>query len=473
MYIVTMSNKTGDGAWLPTLEGSDAPRYQAIVTALKEDISSGQLGPGDRIPTQRALAKRLGMALGTVTRAYAEAERHGLIRSRGARGTFIAGPDGQRDEGTLGIPDPASSVIEMSIDLPLHGEDPDLGPVLHDIARRNNTAELLRYHAVAGTPRHREAGVAWAARFGVETSANRVVVCAGTQHALTVSLMSVAAPGDTVLCSELTYPGMKSVASHLHLRLQGVASDERGILPQAVEEACRSTTVKGLYCNPSFHNPTTVQLDLKRRQQLAKLAQKYDFSILEDDVHRLLSDNPPTPIASLAPDHTFFIASLSKALTAGLRVAFLVPPAEQYEAVSQAVWATVWMVSSLPIEVAATWIEDGTADNVVRRKRDEAGERQRVCRNALGNASYSAQPHGYYVWLQLPEPWSSTGYALEARQRGVAITSSEPFSVGSIASPAAVRICLAAAETRKSMLVGLDILAKLLDSSPGGSAPFY
>ena len=459
--------------WVPSLQDSGLPRYQAIVVAMKEDISSGELEPGDRIPTQRALAKTLGVALGTVTRAYAEAERHGLIRSRGARGTFIAGADGQRDEGTLGIPDPTSSVIEMSVDLPLHGEDPDLAPVLRDIAKRNNSGELLRYHAVAGTARHRDAGVAWAARFGVETSSDRVVVCAGTQHALTVSLMAVAGPGDTVLCGELTYPGMKSIASHLHLKLQGIGSDDRGIIPRAVEKACQSSSVRALYCNPSFHNPTTAQLDLRRRQQLAKLAKKYGFAILEDDVHRLLSDNPATPLANLAPDHTFFIASFSKAVTAGLRVAFLVAPEQHYDAISQAVWATVWMVPSLPVEVAATWIEDGTAENVVRRKRAEAGERQQLCRDLLRNASFSAQPTGYYVWLDLPKPWSSTGYALEARQRGVAITSSEPFLVGSVDPPAAVRVCLAAPDTRKSVQVGLEVLAKLLESKPGSGAPCF
>ena len=467
-----MTKKTAK-TWEPNLEASDAPRYQAIVTAMKEDISSGELEPGDRIPTQRALAKSLGVAIGTVTRAYAEAERHGLIQSRGARGTFIAGADGRRDEAALAIPDPTSSIIEMSVDLPLHGEDPDLAPVLRDIAKRNNSGDLLRYHAVAGTSRHRDAGVAWASRFGVEISSGHIVVCAGTQHALTVSLMAVAEPGDTVLCNALTYPGMKSVASHLHLELRGVESDEKGILPRAVENACQSSSVRALYCNPSFHNPTTAQLDLKRRQQLAKLAKKYDFAILEDDVHRLLSDKPETPIANLAPDHTFFIASFSKAVAAGLRVAFLVPPAQLYDAVSQAVWATVWMVPSLPIEVAGTWIENGTADTVVERKRDEAGARQQLCEDVLKNASYAAQPNGYYVWLHLPEPWSSTGFTLEARQRGVAITSSEPFLVGSIDPPTAVRVCLAAPDTRKSVQVGLEVLAKLLDTNPGSRAPFF
>ena len=463
--------KITENPWLPKLENSDGPRYQAIVTAMKEDITSGLLAPGDRMPTQRALAKDLGVALGTITRAYAEAERRGLIKSRGAGGTFIAGADVERDAGTLASPEPTASVIEMSIDLPLHCEDPDLGPVLNDIARRNNSSELLRYHAVAGTLRHRQAGVTWAARYGLETSADRVVVCAGTQHALTVSLMSLSSPGDVVLCSQLTYPGMKSVASHLHLKLQSVESDDRGMLPKSIEKACRSSNVRALYCNPSFHNPTTMQMDLPRRQQIAKLAKKYDFAILEDDVHRLLSDDPPAPMASLAPDHVFHIASFSKAVSAGLRVAFLVPPEKDHESVSQAVWATVWMVPSLPVEVAATWIEDGTADTVVQRKRKEAGERQRMYRKVFGNANYSAQPNGYYVWLSLPEPWTSNGYALEAHQRGVSITSAEPFLVEPNLSPACVRVCLAAAETRKLMLAGLDVLAKLLNSSPGRSAP--
>ena len=456
-YFAIMTKRPPPAAWAPQLD-PEIPRYQAIVEALKRDIGSGDLEPGTRLPTQRELAVSLSVALGTVTRAYAEAERRGLVRMRGARGTFV---------GPLEIPDPESAVIEMGVDLPIHCEDPALSPTLHDLAKRADLNGLLRYHPVGGISRHREAGVEWTKRFGIETSPDRIVVCAGTQHALTVSLMSMAEPNDLILTDELTYAGMRSVANHLHLRLAGVKMDRRGMLPSEVESICRKQRVRALYCIPSFHNPTTRQLSLRRRQAIASLAMKYDFAILEDDVHRLVSDTPPPPIGVFAPDQTYYIASFSKAVTAGLRVAFLVPPGSECEAISQAVWASIWMVPPLTAEIAATWIFDGTADDVLRRKRREAQQRQTVCRRILANSEYEFQSSGYYIWLHLPAPWTSAEFALEARKRGVAVTPAQPFLVDQTPAPAAVRICLAAPESRSSMERGLTILASLLAKEPG------
>jgi DNA-binding transcriptional MocR family regulator len=252
------------------------------------------------------------------------------------------------------------------------------------------------------------------------------------------------------------------------VRLQGIAEDRdgTGISPAAIEAACKRHRVRALYCVPSFHNPTTAQLGVEKRRELARLAAKHDFHVLEDDVHRLLSAAPPAPVATLARDRTFYVASFSKAVVAGLRVAFLVPPPSLVARATEAVWATVWTVPGLTVEVAATWIEDGTADEVVSRKRREAGERQKLRARVLAGARHDAQPNGYYTWLHLPAPWTSVEFALEARERGVAVTPSTAFLVGQIPAPAAVRVCVGAPETRADVERGLRILRELLASGP-------
>src|ERR1700754_3596030 len=76
-------------SWTPNLERQAGPRYVAIADVLANDIASGRLKAGDRLPTHRELAWKLGVTVGTVTRAYAEAERRGLISGEVGRGTFI------------------------------------------------------------------------------------------------------------------------------------------------------------------------------------------------------------------------------------------------------------------------------------------------------------------------------------------------------------------------------------------------
>ncbi|MFP2906993.1 GntR family transcriptional regulator [Pyxidicoccus sp. 3LFB2] len=76
-------------SWTPQLRGRDGPLYRVIADALAADIDEGRLAPGTRLPTHRELAETVGVTVGTVTRAYAEAERRGLIGGEVGRGTFV------------------------------------------------------------------------------------------------------------------------------------------------------------------------------------------------------------------------------------------------------------------------------------------------------------------------------------------------------------------------------------------------
>ncbi len=75
--------------WIPDLTSHRGPRYLAIADALAFDIRASRLSPGDRLSTHRELAYQLGVTVGTVTRAYGEAERRGLIGGEVGRGTFV------------------------------------------------------------------------------------------------------------------------------------------------------------------------------------------------------------------------------------------------------------------------------------------------------------------------------------------------------------------------------------------------
>ncbi|HZF36691.1 MAG TPA: winged helix-turn-helix domain-containing protein, partial [Candidatus Angelobacter sp.] len=81
--------------WQPDLNSVSGPRYLAIVDALAFDLDNGKLRAGDRLPTHRDLAYRLGVTVGTVTRAYSEAERRGLIKGEVGRGTYIRDRSGR------------------------------------------------------------------------------------------------------------------------------------------------------------------------------------------------------------------------------------------------------------------------------------------------------------------------------------------------------------------------------------------
>ncbi|MCC6849809.1 MAG: PLP-dependent aminotransferase family protein [Deltaproteobacteria bacterium] len=454
--------------WNPELRDGGRPRYVALADALAADIAGGRLAAGDRLPTHRALADALGIAIGTVTRGYAEAERRGLVRGEVGRGTFVgpaplgaaAAAHGER----------ASGVIDLSLNVPVAGIAPDLAGALRALAKRAGVDDLLRYQPHAGATRHRAAGAAWAARYGVEAAPEQVLVCAGAQHAMLTIFAARAKPGDRVLTEDLTYPGMKALAGLLHLSLEGVAMDAEGLRPDALADALARSGARFLYCMPTIHNPTGTVLTAARRRAISALARAHDLTIIEDDAHRFLVSDAPPPFARLAPERTYHIAGTSKAIAGGLRVAFVTAPRHAVEQVERSIWATTWMAAPLTAEIAATWIEDGTADRVAAAQRREAAARQALARTALGDLVAGTHPQALHLWLELPEPWRGETFARAARERGVAIAPAEVFAAGRGAAPHAVRLGLGGARDRPELERALAVVRDTL-AGHGGASP--
>ncbi len=406
----------------------------------------------------------MGVTVGTVTRAYGEAARRGLVSGEVGRGTFLRGSPVE--------PQPAANVsgaVDLSINHPPPGgiETKQLvAETLTAIAARPDLDKLLVYPPDGGLPEHRAAGAAWIASAGLPASAETVVVSSGIQHGLTAVLAALLAPGDLLVSEALTYPGMKALAALLHLRLQGLAMDEQGLRPDAFESACRAGAVKALYCVPTLHNPTTAVMPEARRREIAALARAHGVTLIEDDVHGPLHPSPPAPLSAFAPELSFYLRGTGKCLLPGLRIGFILAPPARVARLCAAVRTTTWMAAPLMAEVVATWIRNGMAERVVARQRVEAAARQTLAARLLAGQRISAQAQGYHLWLHLPEPWRSDSFTEQAARRGVRVTASQTFLIGRGHPPPAVRVCLGAARDQAHLERALGVLADLLDGPP-------
>jgi DNA-binding transcriptional MocR family regulator len=366
--------------------------------------------------------------------------------------------------------------VNLGMTWPMDALNPDLSAAIRKLSRRADLAELLAYQPNAGMPRHRRAGAHWIASHGHEVAPESVLVCGGAQHAMTVVFSTLARPGDTVLTEELTYPGARAVVELLGLKAVGVAMDDEGLLPDALDAACRKRRPKLLYCVPSIHNPTTATQSTERREAIVRVAREHGIALVEDAIHhRLLAPSSAPPLlASLAPERTYLIASPSKVVAGGLRVAFLSAPRHAVEELAHGLWATTWMVPPLAAEIMSTWIEDGTADETVARKRAEATARNVLLRDAVAGTQgvLHASPSGYHAWLDLPPAWPDASvFVAQAHRRGVALTDSGAFHVGGGVPPAAIRVSLSAPASRGTLADGLDKLAGALMARPGLERP--
>ncbi len=250
----------------------------------------------------------------------------------------------------------------------------------------------------------------------------------------------------------------------LGLRIRGVALDEEGIRPDALEEACHDGLPAALYCVPTLQNPTCGVMSEERRRQIAEVARRHDLLVVEDHVHAHMVEDEPPPLTVFAPERTIHMSTISKSVTFGLRTGFLLAPDDLVERIRAGVRSTIWMPPPLMAEVTTRWLSDGTADRIAAMKREELQARTAILREVLGDRyDLNGTDSSIHFWLHLPEPWRSDECVAQARQRGVLVAGAEAFAVGRRDVPHAVRVCIARVPRREDVRRGLEILGEVLE----------
>jgi DNA-binding transcriptional MocR family regulator len=330
-------------------------------------------------------------------------------------------------------------------------------------------SRLLRYGPAEGTAEDREAAARFLAQ-RLEVDPARVVVCCGTQQGLLAALATCAGPEDVVLTEALTYPGFRGLAGMLRVRLHGVAHDREGLLPDALDEACRRLRPRALFCVPTLQNPTAAVMGAARRAEIAAVAERHGLPVLEDDIYGSLPIDAPPPLATLAPDRVTYLHGFSKQLAPGLRVGYLVAPdVATAERMAAQVRVTTWMAPPLAVAVATRWIQDGTADRVLTGMRRELEARMALVREILPAEGLQAPPISPHAWMSLAPDWSSAAFVARLRERGVAVVGAETFAVGS--APPGVRLCIGGPADLDTLRRGLSVIADTLRDGPAPAAP--
>ncbi|GGC47977.1 aminotransferase-like domain-containing protein [Chelatococcus reniformis] len=450
--------------WTPDLARSNKPRYLAIADLIAEDIANGRLAVGDRLPPQRALAKRLAVDFTTVARGYVEAQKRGLVESHVGQGTFVKAPARAPVSAKPGRLLP----VDLTMNLPPEPDDAALVERMREgLAEVGaDLVSLLRYQGFGGSPADKDAASAWLGRRALVPAQERIFVTPGAHPALVGILSTLARPGDTVLSEGITYPGARAIAAQLGLKLVGLPMDADGIDPDAFADACRTARPKALYLNPTLQNPTTLTIPEARRSAIAAVARRFGCPIVEDDAYGFIPAHGPPPFAAIAPDLTWHVAGLSKCIGAGLRAAYVVAPdARSGWPFAAALRATNVMASPLTAALATRWIEDGTADTILRFIRTESMARQALATELLPAGSYRADPLSFNLWVELPTPWTRSAFVGHLGSTRIGVVASDAFTVGGQPQEA-VRVCLGGPSCRAEIRSALEFMAHALAGQP-------
>ncbi len=228
--------------------------------------------------------------------------------------------------------------------------------------------------------------------------------------------------------------------------------------------AYKNEGIKGLYVMPDLHNPTNHTMSEDCRRMIARKAKDLDLLILEDGINSLLLEQPPRPIAALAPEQTIYILSLSKTILPALRLAYLHVPSRCAEPLHNALYHLNLSQSSLLLELSSRLIVSGKLDCLFETRRKSILARNHLVDEIFPKDTAIGGAECLSRWLLLPPELTGAKFERLAKEKGVSVYGSERFAVGKEAPVAAVRLAICAPQTIEELERGLCILKEILDS---------
>lgn len=420
------------------------PIYRQIVEQVRDQIVSGVLPAGFRLPPVRQIAAQQGLTRLTVHSAYAELQAQGLVEAQVGRGTFVApgaiGHEGNPDRvssrsewmkggliaGLLRA-DASRDMISFAQAFPAPEALPvrELERAMRAVLKGSNA---LGYGPMQGHVELREAIAALVLERGVSARPDNILVTAGAQQGIDVVLGACTQPGDTIAVEEPTYPGILDVAALRHLKVIGVPADEGGIRVDALRTTCTSHRPRLLYLVPTCSNPAGRTLAQERRAALLHLAHAHGVTVVEDDIYGLLPFDAPAPPALKsddAADVVIYVISFSKMVAPALRIGGLIAPPSLLPGLAAAKGSSDLVCSSLLQLALAGYLRQGHLAPHLRAVRDMYRERaEAMCRGLeryLPACRWSRPEGGLSMWVRLPDGVSERDFATDAFRAGVAL----------------------------------------------------
>ncbi|KKX33066.1 PLP-dependent aminotransferase family protein [Rhizobium sp. LC145] len=451
--------------WRPDPSQLRRPAYLSLAEQIARAIQEGKLANGTKLPTHRRMADDLDLSVQTVSRAYDDLIRRGLISGEIGRGSFVQ--TRPREPEPPYLPERLGEVIDLSILKPVceHFHLEKMREAFGWLSENLPPSSALSFRPNMVFPRHRAIGAEWLSHCGLQVSPLNVSLTNGATSGMTVALMSVAPPGSIVATEAISHHTLVPLSTYLGIHLEGLPIDDEGMIPEALDEACRTSPIRAVFLQPSVINPRATLMSAKRREALAEVARKHDIAIIENDIlGPLVTDRSP-PLAAYAPERTLYITSFTKITVPGLRIGYLVAPDRYVAAVANRHLVSNWMATPAIAEIATHWVSDGTAAALVEWQRRALASRHDIAQETLAGLRYYSHPQSLHVWLPLTDPHTEEGFVSQARLRGVAIAPGTSFRTAGQGGASAVRISLGST-SEADLRTGLGVVASLAQGNP-------
>jgi GntR family transcriptional regulator of abcA and norABC len=416
--------------WKPN-KSSPVPLHKQITDFIKEKISNGEWTIGSKLPTQRSLAKVFEVNRSTVVTAFDELTAEGLIEGKSGSGTRVVNntwsllasappPDWQSyvNSGIYHPNLPTIQEINQAEFLPniIRLGTGELSPELlanqmmqKVLKRLPNTITNFGYEEPKGVLALREQLSNYLKTIGIQASPSSILIVSGALQALQLISIGLLHKGSTVLTEKPSYLHSLHVFQSAGMDLVGIPLDKQGIKAGLIPQYKKQHNTALLYTIPSFHNPTGTLMTVERRNQLLNICQKEQLPVIEDDVYRelWLDEKPPEPLKAFDKNGlVLYLGSLSKTLSPGLRIGWIVGPEPVINRLADIKMQTDYGSSSLSQWAAVEWFSSGLYDQHLTEIRKQLKIRRDATLDALEKhfsdiATWEKPSGGFYIWLQI------------------------------------------------------------------------
>jgi DNA-binding transcriptional MocR family regulator len=413
-------------------KASTIPLYIQLFENLKSLITDGTLVHDVKLPSIRQLSKELGVNRITVVTAFKELEINGYVYTKPGSGTFVSNSfivsaknihfqnnfvldEVYTQEYASLINNGQVSLTESSINFASATPTPDLFPVddfkvaLNEVLERDK-GNAFGYQDSQGYYPIRESICQVLGKAMVTCNPDDIQIISGAQQGIDIISKAFLRQGDYIITESPTYSGAIAVFKSRGAQIADIELCEDGMNLNILEYTIKKYKPRLLYTIPSFQNPTGYSCSNHKREQLLKLADKYDLYIIEDDyVSDLDFENRKyLPLKSMDKNNrVIFIKSYSKIFMPGLRLGFMIVPTGILSNVIEAKHATDISTSGLIQRAFDLYIRKGFWDKHSQFMYDIYKERYIKTINALdkylpSNVNYKKPGGGLNIWLNLP-----------------------------------------------------------------------
>lgn len=428
--------------------------YYEVADKLQALIQGGVYRDGDRLPGVRLLGRQFDVSVSTILQAHQTLEARGYVQARERSGYFVTLPQADAPEPVMqphrSRPVPVSA-REMTVELcadeqkrmvPLAGAIPhaDFLP-LRQIQQSTLWAarrglETLDY-AFPGKACFRRQIAQRMATIGVPVTPDDVLVTNGAQEAIILGLRAVTQPGDIVAVESPSFPGILQALDVVGLRALEIPTHAAdGLSLEGLELALEQWPIKAcvVVCNHS--NPMGARMPDDRKQQLVSMLAVAAVPLIEDDIYGDLYHSGERPKPAKAFDHTdsvIYCSSVSKTISPGLRLGWMVPGRYMASARQHKYFSNL-ATASVPQLAVSHFLEQGGYDRYLRSARQnyrQTTERMRtaIARSFPEGTAISRPQGGFVLWVQLPPGVSGTLIYKLARAENINVAPGLMFSI--------------------------------------------